>query len=203
MDPITYSDYLEIMKELVGERLPKFNATESEMLKGSFDFLGLNYYITSYAFNVPPANPNYLSYQTDACANTTGVRNGIAIGTPTASPWLYAYPMAMGQVLNYINGKYNNPLIYIIENGDSQEKAQVLKSLNHTNRIEYFKSHLYYLHRAIRYLCDDGLLLDEVARQKPFDDDYDQHEAYKYFHSCDSKASYTSLDRLINLSLTL
>ncbi|XP_043692796.1 beta-glucosidase 12-like [Telopea speciosissima] len=150
MDPITNGDYPEIMKELVGERLPKFNATESKMLKGSFDFLGLNYYTTSYAFNVPPADPNYLSYQTDACANTTGVRNGTAIGTLTGSPWLYAYPIAMGQVLNYINGKYNNPIIYITENGVSQENAPSSKFLNDNNRIDYLKSHLYYLHKAIR-----------------------------------------------------
>ncbi|XP_043692822.1 beta-glucosidase 24-like [Telopea speciosissima] len=150
MDPITNGDYPEIMKELVGERLPKFNATESAMLNGSFDFLGLNYYTTSYAFNVPPADPNYLSYQTDACANTTGFRNGTAIGTLTASPWLYVYPMAMEQVLNYIKGKYNNPLIYITENGVSQEKVPLLESLNDTNRIVYIKTHLYYLHRAIR-----------------------------------------------------
>ncbi|XP_043710291.1 uncharacterized protein LOC122659219 [Telopea speciosissima] len=31
-------------------------------------------------------------------------------------------------------------------------------------------------------------VLDEVAPLKPVDDDYDQQEAYEYFHSCDSKA---------------
>ncbi|XP_043691515.1 beta-glucosidase 24-like [Telopea speciosissima] len=150
MDPITNGDYPEIMKTLVGERLPKFTATESKMLKGSFDFLGLNYYTTAYAFNVPPADPKYLSYQTDGCVNTTGVRNGTAIGTPTASPWVYAYPMGIGHVLSYIYGKYNNPLIYLTENGVSQEKAPVSKSLNDTDRVEFLKTHLYYLHRVMR-----------------------------------------------------
>ncbi|XP_043700967.1 uncharacterized protein LOC122651587 [Telopea speciosissima] len=46
-------------------------------------------------------------------------------------------------------------------------------------------------HRSIMLLLTVERLsavLDEVAPQKPVDDDYDQHEAYEYFHSCDSKA---------------
>ncbi|XP_043705436.1 uncharacterized protein LOC122655297 [Telopea speciosissima] len=47
-------------------------------------------------------------------------------------------------------------------------------------------------------------VLDEVTSQKPADDDYDQHEAYKYFHSCDSKAKLSilgSVDKSITNSM--
>ncbi|KAK4855918.1 hypothetical protein QYF36_012288 [Acer negundo] len=39
-DPITYGNYPKIMRSLVGDRLPKFTKAQSEMLRGSFDFLG-------------------------------------------------------------------------------------------------------------------------------------------------------------------
>lgn len=49
--PITYGDYPQSMKSLVGDRLPKFSKSESKMLKGSYDFLGINYYTALYAEN--------------------------------------------------------------------------------------------------------------------------------------------------------
>ena len=42
------------------------------MLKGSFDFIGINYYSTYYAANAPPSNNVRASYLTDARSNTTG-----------------------------------------------------------------------------------------------------------------------------------
>ena len=46
------------MRSLVGAWLPWFNRQESENLKGSFDFLGFNYYSTRFAVNNP--NPDFL-----------------------------------------------------------------------------------------------------------------------------------------------
>lgn len=39
-----FGDYPEIMKKNVGSRMPVFSSTESEQVKGSFDFLGLIHY---------------------------------------------------------------------------------------------------------------------------------------------------------------
>uniref|UniRef100_A0A803MPC5 Uncharacterized protein n=1 Tax=Chenopodium quinoa TaxID=63459 RepID=A0A803MPC5_CHEQI len=44
MHPLTYGDYPEIMKKNVGNRIPVFTKKESKLLKGSFDFIGVNYY---------------------------------------------------------------------------------------------------------------------------------------------------------------
>ena len=72
MEPLTYGDYPFSMRTLVGERLPKFSKKESMMVKGSLDFLGLNYYTAYYAANVAVANPVNISYSTDSLANLTG-----------------------------------------------------------------------------------------------------------------------------------
>jgi len=54
------------MKTLVRRRLPEFNATQSESLKGSYDFIGLNYYSSYYVINIPFSNkPAHLSYSSD------------------------------------------------------------------------------------------------------------------------------------------
>jgi beta-glucosidase/6-phospho-beta-glucosidase/beta-galactosidase len=37
------------MKELVGEKLPRFTSEETEDLKQSIDFIGLNYYFAMWA----------------------------------------------------------------------------------------------------------------------------------------------------------
>ncbi|CAN0902046.1 Beta-glucosidase 24 [Linum grandiflorum] len=63
MDPLTKGEYPKSMKSLVGNRLPKFSKEESELVKGSFDFLGLNYYTSSYAANTVNS-VNSTSYST-------------------------------------------------------------------------------------------------------------------------------------------
>ncbi|CAI0375490.1 unnamed protein product [Linum tenue] len=72
MDPITKGDYPESMKQNLGNRLPRFTNEESELLKGSFDFLGVNYYTGRYAMDQPNSNvdPRQSSYLTDAHINT-------------------------------------------------------------------------------------------------------------------------------------
>jgi beta-glucosidase len=71
MDPLARGDYPQSMRGLVGNRLPRFSKEQSELLKGAFDFIGLNYYTSSYAGNLPPSNGLKKSYNTDARANLT------------------------------------------------------------------------------------------------------------------------------------
>jgi beta-glucosidase/6-phospho-beta-glucosidase/beta-galactosidase len=72
MDPLTRGDYPLSMRALVGNRLPQFTKEQSRLMKGAFDFIGLNYYTTNYADNLPPSNGLNVSYDTDARANLTG-----------------------------------------------------------------------------------------------------------------------------------
>lgn len=46
MEPLVFGDYPDIMKKNVGKRLPAFTKLESELVKGSTDFIGLNHYLT-------------------------------------------------------------------------------------------------------------------------------------------------------------
>ncbi|XP_074590770.1 beta-glucosidase 12-like [Curcuma longa] len=154
MDPLTQGDYPFIMKSLVGDRLPKFMHEQSELVKDSYDFIGLNYYTASYVYGVPLSRVVDQSYMTDSFTLTTTVCNGVPIGPVAASSWLYVYPKGLRDLLVYTKAKYNNPVIYITENGiDEFNNATVLpleEALKDKMRVDYFKGHLRYLQKAIR-----------------------------------------------------
>ena len=60
-NPIVHGDYPKVMRSLVGDRLPKFTEAESKQIKGSLDFLGLNYY-TGYYTEDAPASSNAVNH---------------------------------------------------------------------------------------------------------------------------------------------
>ncbi|WJX45635.1 Beta-glucosidase 12 [Trifolium repens] len=156
MEPLTKGKYPLSMVSLVGKRLPKFTKKQSKILIGSFDFIGINYYTSSFAANIPHSNndtskPTYLK---DTHVNLTTERNGIPIGPRAASPWLFVYPRGIQELLLYTKTKYNNPLIYVTENGIDEFNDPTLKleeALMDTYRIDYFYRHLYYISSAIKH----------------------------------------------------
>ncbi|XP_059429574.1 beta-glucosidase 12-like [Corylus avellana] len=154
MDPLTHGDYPHSMQSLVGKRLPKFSKKQLKLVKGSFDFIGINYYTANYAANTPHHNSGNASWLTDFRANLTTQRNGIPIGAPAGSDWLHVYPRGFLDILLYTKKKYHNPLIYITENGiDEADNAtlSLKEALVDNQRIEYYHSHLWYLRKAIKY----------------------------------------------------
>ncbi|XP_045820620.1 cyanogenic beta-glucosidase-like [Trifolium pratense] len=153
MDPITKGNYPKSMRSLVGSRLPKFSKEESEDLKGSFDFLGLNYYSSYYATDAPHLRDARPAIQTDSLINATFQVNGKPLGPMSASSWLCIYPQGLRKLLLYVKNMYDDPIIYITENGRDEFNDPSLpleESLLDTYRIDYFYRHLYSVQSAIR-----------------------------------------------------
>ncbi|KAJ8760062.1 hypothetical protein K2173_010918 [Erythroxylum novogranatense] len=154
MEPLINGDYPHSMRSLVGRRLPKFSEEQFKSVKGSFDFLGLNYYTANYAAYLPSSNIINASYVTDSHANLTTARNGIPIGPQAASSWLSVYPRGIRDMLLYIKKTYpNTPVIYITENGIDEFNNSTLtleQALEDNMRIDYYYHHLSYLQRAIQ-----------------------------------------------------
>ncbi|KAG4967917.1 hypothetical protein JHK87_033568 [Glycine soja] len=154
VDPLTSGDYPKSMRSLVRTRLPKFTAEQSKLLIGSFDFIGLNYYSTTYASDAPHLSNARPSYLTDSLVTPAYERDGKPIGIKIASDWLYVYPRGIRDLLLYTKEKYNNPLIYITENGINEYNEPILsleESLMDIFRIDYHYRHLFYLRSAIRF----------------------------------------------------
>lgn len=70
MEPLHSGTYPTVMVNKVGERLPNFSKRQYLMVKGSFDFIGLNYYTAYYAANIPCQRGN-LTILTDSCTMVT------------------------------------------------------------------------------------------------------------------------------------
>lgn len=49
LEPVILGRYPSSMVNRVGNRLPKFSPAESALVKGSYDFIGINHYTTWYA----------------------------------------------------------------------------------------------------------------------------------------------------------
>ncbi|XVF72621.1 hypothetical protein PTKIN_Ptkin12aG0135200 [Pterospermum kingtungense] len=52
-NPLVFGDYPDTMKKLAGSRIPTFTDHESELVKGSFDYLGIIHYTVCYVQDDP------------------------------------------------------------------------------------------------------------------------------------------------------
>ncbi|KAK9277160.1 hypothetical protein L1049_006699 [Liquidambar formosana] len=155
LDPIVTGDYPFSMKTIVRERLPKFSGDQQELVEGSYDFVGINYYTARYSKGFDYSeNALPISYTYDQYLQSLTEKNGIPIGPKAqGNDWIYIYPAGLGDVLLNLKLKYNNPLIYITENGYAEKRDDsipVEKALQDDARIEYIKSHLDYVRKALR-----------------------------------------------------
>ncbi|KAI4345751.1 hypothetical protein L6164_012849 [Bauhinia variegata] len=148
MEPLTRGAYPMAMRTRVKDRLPEFSPEESQQLQGSFEFLGLNYYTSMFAKDNPNCHipPSYI---TDTDVTLSYTRLGKPIGEPTASG-LHIYPKGLGHLLWYIKENYNNPMIYITENGMAQSSYTKENKLVDVQRVRFHNDHLYYVLNVIR-----------------------------------------------------
>ncbi|XP_027106821.1 beta-glucosidase 12 isoform X1 [Coffea arabica] len=149
--PLIYGDYPASMHKLVKNRLPKFTPEQSKIIKGSFDFLGLNYYTEKYAINIASQNNINVSSSTDPLVNLTSERNGKFLGDPTGDSFFCAYPKGLRDLLEYTKKKYNNPTIYITENGigDANNSTRI-KSIKDFQRVDFYHRHLLAVQEAMK-----------------------------------------------------
>ncbi|KAJ0640846.1 putative beta-glucosidase [Helianthus annuus] len=151
LDPIFFGEYPISMQERVGDKLPVFSQKDKELLRNSVDFVGLNHYTSRFvSHSTNKDKSDYYSAQEGTRIATW--KNG-SIGEKAASPWLYVVPWGMWKNLNYIAQKYNNPPIYITENGMDDEDnvaSPLRKMLDDKQRVAYFEGYLASVYLAIK-----------------------------------------------------
>ncbi|KAK2493233.1 hypothetical protein MC885_002718 [Smutsia gigantea] len=146
-------DYNEVMKTRIHERslaagltksrLPEFTENERRRINGTYDFFGFNHYTTVLAYSL-----DYASWVSSFDAD-----RGVASITDRSWPdsgsfWLKMTPFGFRKILNWIKEEYNNPPIYVTENGVSQRGET---DLNDTARIYYLCS---YINEALKAVQD-------------------------------------------------
>jgi len=103
------------------------------LLKGSFDFLGLNHYTTDLVIDSPGETKP--GWQWDQ--NTHLYQD--PSWPESASSWLKMVPWGFRKLLNWIKNTYGNPELLVTENGFSDSDRV---GLNDTMRTEYFRLYI-------------------------------------------------------------
>ncbi|XP_068659877.1 beta-glucosidase 22-like isoform X2 [Aristolochia californica] len=148
LSPILFGDYPECMKKNVGPRLPSFTVFQSEQIKGSFDFIGLNHYLTFYAQDTSnDPKPELRDFSIDMSATLAFGKNDTASGQVPPGMDLPTSPWGLYNLLENIKQTYGNPPIYIQENGYGQPYNE---TLNDTARVDYVIAYLNATLEAIR-----------------------------------------------------
>ncbi|KAI3468068.1 hypothetical protein Pfo_024731 [Paulownia fortunei] len=157
LEPVLSGHYPKNMTGYVPhENLEPFSKEESDLLKGSIDFLGLNYYTAWYATDDPHPKAEE-GYYKDQQVKFLTEKNDKPIGESTGSWWLYIVPWGIHKLLKYINNTYNNcrynlPDIYITENGVDEQnnhKLTAYEACRDERRVNYFRDHLGNILKAI------------------------------------------------------
>ncbi|KAI5385356.1 hypothetical protein KIW84_072089 [Lathyrus oleraceus] len=140
LDPVFHGDYPQIMKKLVGNRLPKFTKKEKHLLKGSTNFIGINYYTSHFARHEP--NRTKIMFDNYDALAVSEVFNaeGKTLGYKDQYSGSNVYPEGLYNMLVYIKKKYKNPKIYVTENGISSSK--IPNPLKDEHRIAYIAAHI-------------------------------------------------------------
>ncbi|GJV73772.1 beta-glucosidase 24-like protein [Tanacetum coccineum] len=156
MEPLFSGTYPNTMINNIKDgRLPKLTEEESKLLKGSYDFVGLNYYVSQYATTTPVTN--VVSSLTDSMVlEQPDDLDGIPIGVKSGLDWIYSYPPGLCKLLLRIKSTYGDPLIYITENGWADKtdhtKTTIEQARVDLERIDYHKKHLQSLLDAIKQI---------------------------------------------------
>ncbi|XP_048001773.1 myrosinase 1-like isoform X2 [Leguminivora glycinivorella] len=126
-------------------RLRSFDEDQINYIKGTADFLGLNHYFTKYVyrnssvigmFDVPSTDDDTFadSYMDESWPSTH-------------APWIREHGPGLHHLLVHIKDSYDNPEVYIAENGVSTTTG-----LNDPTRVSYYRSYL----RAVLEALADG-----------------------------------------------
>merc|ERR1712187_465158 len=153
-DPIWKGNYPESMRKRCGYRLPSFTAEEQGLIKGSSDFFGLNHYSTAYASN-PVAKAETKSmwgnvqsggYFDDQDVNLTDDPRW----DRTDMQWAVV-PWGLKHLCEFVHREYSpEGGIIITENGCAVQDDDVSVAQNDTFRVNYFRTYLAQVHKAIQ-----------------------------------------------------
>lgn len=130
--------------EGIWSRLPVMNEYEKKLILGTADFLGVNYYTSRLI------SPNTGSDLTPYLDNDIDVEFSMDESwLKGRAEWFYIVPEGLYDVLIWIKDNYNNPKIFITENGFPDNGKLIDEG-----RIKYIQEHLMMLSKALRQKCN-------------------------------------------------
>ncbi|XP_055962124.1 hydroxyisourate hydrolase-like isoform X3 [Mercurialis annua] len=142
MNPLLFGDYPDTVKRNAGLRLPAFTNYESELVKGSFDFVGVNYYYTlTVKDNSDALKSEHRDFTADIAAEMAPFDKTASLPESAMRSW------GLELVLEDFKQAYGNPVIYIHENGQISPRNSSLEDIS---RVKFLHSNIWGLLDAVR-----------------------------------------------------
>ncbi|XP_049880431.1 myrosinase 1-like [Pectinophora gossypiella] len=118
---------------LNASRLRPFAQEQIDYMKGTADFLGLNHYSSKYVYRNSSVEGRY---------DVPSVEDDIHVVTYQPPSWpshgfIYEYAPGLYNLLMYLKDQYNNPVVYITENGFSSDTGLV-----DDGRVQYMRNYM-------------------------------------------------------------
>ncbi|GAB9470947.1 Beta-galactosidase [Globisporangium polare] len=156
-DPVYLGDYPQVMKDRVGDRLPKFTDEEKKLVKGSADFFGLNHYGTAltepsedYAAGIAPPNDTSGSYGDDEGV----ILSDDPTWKKTDMGW-NAVPWGFQKLLLWVQHRYNPAGgIYVTENGCAWADKTKEDAQHDDFRVDFYKGYIAGMRKAMEQGAD-------------------------------------------------
>lgn len=141
--PIMKGGFPEIVKDYVDKfskeegqawsRLPEYDLETLEYVKGTFDFMGLNYYTSFLVEEAPEGLSKNPNIDDDARLGLSFDPSSVKASTS----WLYCAPDGLRDLLLWIKDRYDGVETIITENGWADNGE-----LDDGDRVEYLRLHL-------------------------------------------------------------
>lgn len=129
-DPACFGDYPAIMRERLGDLLPEFSEEDSALLRGSMDFITLNYYFSDVVEHAPGEGPM------DARTLRQPDRRYTEMDWPIV-------PEGLCDLLVWLADRYPGLPMYIAENGAALvDEPEADGFVDDQERIAYLRDHI-------------------------------------------------------------
>lgn len=139
MRPLTFGEYPADFMEWLGVHRPVISPGDLEMIKGSFDYLGVNYYRTSIVAH--DINNGILKARIRSIAEPGWGRTEIDWGIA---------PSGLTHILLDWKENYGNPKMYVTECGAAfPDAVDASGAVNDPARINFLRAHIAATHTAI------------------------------------------------------
>jgi beta-galactosidase len=148
-DPIYKGDYPKSMKDRLGDRLPTFTEEDMALIKDSSDFFGLNHYTTMYAADSTGKVEEGSVYGNGGLSEDQDVNLSVDPNWKLTDMKWAIVPWGCQKLLEWLAARYDNPEIYITENGCAFDDKLVDGKVEDKDRIEFFEGYLSAVHGAI------------------------------------------------------
>lgn len=148
-DPVFKGDYPKVMRQRLGDRLPQFTKEDKEELMGSADFIGLNHY-SSLLAHEPAEIPQYGGYWADIFVDFSAKDDW----RQNDMGWSIV-PDGCREMLKWIAARYDDPIIFMTENGSAEPEPFLELALHDDARRDYLEGYI----RACAEAMEEGVRL--------------------------------------------